>query len=65
MTPKLHTILERIMMLCMLVGITGMFQPWILDLFGFGFLLLLFGTIGFTVISNITPVGASPSSTPY
>lgn len=55
MAPQLHTLLERLMMACMLVGIVGMFQPWILDLFGYGFLLLLFGTIGFTVISNITP----------
>ena len=55
MSPQLHTTLERIMMLCMLLGIAGMFQPWLLDLFRYGFLLLLFGTIGFTVISNITP----------
>ena len=55
MAPQLHTLLERITMLCMLFGIAGMFQPWILNLFGYGFLLLLFGTIGFTVISNITP----------
>jgi hypothetical protein len=55
MTTQLHTLLERIMILCMLVGIAGMFQPWIPSLFGYGFLLLLFGTIGFTVISNITP----------
>ena len=55
MSPQLHTTLERIMMLCMLLGTAGMFQPWILDMFRFGFLLLLFGTIGFTVISNITP----------
>ena len=55
MTLQLHTVLERIMMVCMLLGIVGMFQPWKLDLFGYGFLVLLFGTIGFTVISNITP----------
>ncbi len=55
MTAHLHSLLERIMMLCMLLGIAGMFQPWLLNLFGYGFLLLLFGTIGFTVMSNITP----------
>ena len=38
-----------------LAGIVGMFQPWVFDFFGWGFLLLLFGTIGFTIISNITP----------
>ena len=55
MAAQLHSFIERIMMGCMLFGIVGMFQPWVLNLFGYGFLLLLFGTIGFTIVSNITP----------
>jgi hypothetical protein len=55
MSLELHRLLERIAITMMLVGIVGMFQPWVFDFFGWGFLLLLFGTIAFTVISNITP----------
>ncbi len=55
MTLEHHRLVERIAIAMMLTGIIGMFQPWIFGLFGWGFLLLLFGTIGFTIISNITP----------
>lgn len=55
MSAELHRLLERSAIAAMLIGIVGMFQPWIFDFFGWGFLLLLFGTIAFTVISNITP----------
>ena len=53
MSGQLHGLLERIMMFLMLVGIVGMFQPWVFAFFGWGFLSLLFGTLGFTIISNI------------
>ncbi len=55
MSGQLHRALERLMIFLMLSGIFGMFQPWVFGFFGWGFLILLFGTIGFTVISNITP----------
>jgi hypothetical protein len=55
MSGQLHRTLERIMIFLMLSGIFGMFQPWVFNFFGWGFLILLAGTIGFTVISNITP----------
>jgi len=55
MSLELHRLLERTAITMMLVGIVGMFQPWVFDFFGWGFLLLLSGTIAFTVISNITP----------
>jgi hypothetical protein len=55
MSAQLHRLLERIMLFLMLVGIVGMFQPVMFAFFGWGFLLLLFGTLGFTIVSNITP----------
>jgi hypothetical protein len=55
MSAELHRLLERIIIVCMLAGIVGMFQPFVFGLFGWGFLLLLFATIAFTIISNITP----------
>ncbi len=59
MSVELHHLLERIAIAMILTGIVGMFQPWIFDLFGWGFLLLLFGTIAFTIISNISPKRSS------
>lgn len=59
MSKELHHLLERIAIAMILAGIVGMFQPWIFDLFGWGFLLLLFGTIAFTIISNISPKRSS------
>jgi len=55
MSGQLHRLLERIMLFLMLAGIIGMFQPLVFAFFGWGFLLLLFGTLGFTFVSNITP----------
>lgn len=62
MSVELHRLLERIAIAAMLIGIVGLFQPWIFGLFGWGFLLLLFGTLAFTVISNITPRSVETSA---
>lgn len=40
------------------LGILGMIQPWVLDLYRYGFLLLLVSTLGFIVWSHIVPRGA-------
>jgi hypothetical protein len=37
----------------MLLGIVGMFQPWQIDLYTWGFHLVLFGTLAFIVISHL------------
>ena len=55
MSAQLHRLIERLMIFLMLAGILGMIQPWVFEFFGWGFLILLVGTIGFTVISNIKP----------
>jgi len=60
---KLHRLVERLAIAAMLTGIIGMFQPLIFDFFGWGFLLLLFGTIAFTVIANIGPRDTEKSTT--
>jgi hypothetical protein len=46
---------ERTIIVLMLLGMVGMFQPLSLLLFRYGFLLLLFSTIAFIVISHMTP----------
>jgi hypothetical protein len=40
------------------LGIVGMFQPWLFGLFKLGFFLLLVSTLGFILWSHITPKAA-------
>jgi len=55
MARKTYNQVERAIIGLMLVGIIGMFQPFVLELYRYGFLLLLFSTIGFIIISHIAP----------
>jgi hypothetical protein len=43
-----------------LLGIVGMFQPVEIALYRYGFLLLLFSTIGFIVFSHMSPKAELP-----
>jgi ABC-type thiamin/hydroxymethylpyrimidine transport system permease subunit len=55
MTPRTYRILERSVIGLMLLGMVAMFQPFTLDLFRYGFLALLLGTILFIVVSHLAP----------
>jgi hypothetical protein len=46
---------ERAIIVLMLLGMAGMFQPLSIDLYRYGFLLLLLSTILFIIISHIKP----------
>lgn len=48
---------ERVVILAIMLGIVGMFQPWELELYHYGFVLLLFATLTFIVLSHL-PVSA-------
>jgi hypothetical protein len=41
-----------------LLGIVGMFQPWVFSLFKYGFFLLLASTLGFILWSHVQPRAA-------
>ena len=41
------------------LGIIGMFQPWIFSAYKYGFLLLLFSTLAFILWSHVTPAATS------
>jgi hypothetical protein len=56
MSQRAYRRIERVIIALMLVGIIGMFQPIILALYRYGFLLLLLSTILFIVISHIAPI---------
>ena len=38
-----------------LLGILGMFQPWVFGLYKTGFFVLLFSTLGFILWSHVVP----------
>ncbi|MCX6048711.1 MAG: hypothetical protein NT075_26715 [Chloroflexi bacterium] len=46
---------ERVIIAGIVLGVIGMFQPWIFLGYKYGFMLLLFSTLAFIVWSHITP----------
>jgi hypothetical protein len=55
MSKRTYQIVERVIIGAMILGIIGMFQPWRIELYTWGFHLLLVGTIAFTVFSHLSP----------
>ena len=53
MPPRLHRIIERVIIALIVLGIVGMFQSGNIDFYTWGFHILLFGTLAFIVISHI------------
>ena len=45
--------IEQLVVAGMVLGTIGMFQPWVLELYHYGFLLLGLSTLAFIVISHI------------
>lgn len=63
--PKqLYDVVEKIIIAGILLGILGMFQPWIHLGFRVGFHLLLASTLAYIVWSHITPKVASYEEEP-
>jgi hypothetical protein len=55
MSKKTYSLVERVLIALILLGIVAMFQPLVIDLYRYGFLLLLFSTLGFIVFSHMSP----------
>jgi hypothetical protein len=55
MSQRVYARVERAVIGVMLLGMLGMFQPFALDVYRYGFLLLLFSTIAFIIISHLSP----------
>ncbi len=55
MSKKTYSMVEQVLIALILLGIVGMFQPLGVDLYRYGFLLLLFSTLGFIVFSHMSP----------
>lgn len=45
--------IEQLVVAGMVLGTIGMFQPWVLELYHYGFLLLGLSTLAFIVVSHI------------
>lgn len=49
--------IERIVIGGVVLGVVGMFQPWIFAAYKYGFLLVLVSTLTFIIWNHITPQG--------
>lgn len=49
--------IETALIAGIVLGVVGMFQPWLHSLYKYGFLLLLVSTLGFILWSHIVPRG--------
>ena len=62
MGERFYSIMTKCIIAGMFIGIFGMIQPWSLALFKPGFLVLLYSTLAYTVLSHATPRGRKPPS---
>lgn len=53
--PRTHKIIEYSLIAGIVLGVFSMFQPWWFTAYRFGFLILLFSTLGFILWSHVTP----------
>jgi hypothetical protein len=53
--PRIHKTIEMVIIAGIVLGILGMFQPWVHALFPLGFQLLLISTLSFIAWSHIIP----------
>jgi hypothetical protein len=58
-SQRVYRIVERLLIAGIVLGVIGMFQPWVFAAYTYGFILLLFSTLAFIVWSHIVPKGAS------
>lgn len=54
-SARTYNLVERFILLCVLVGVIGMFQPWDIQGYNLGFHVLLFAMLAFNVWSHVTP----------
>jgi hypothetical protein len=56
---SVYRIIESLLIAGIVLGVLGMFQPWLFAAYTYGFILLLFSTLAFIVWSHIVPKGQS------
>jgi len=60
--PRIYSRIELTIIAGIILGVVGMFQPWVHDAYRVGFYILLFSTLSFIVWSHITPAQAQDGS---
>ncbi len=55
MNEQTHSLVIKLIIAGLVIGILGMIQPFSLSLFKPGFLILFYSTLGYIVFSHITP----------
>lgn len=53
--PATFALIERLIIGGIVLGVLGMFQPWLFVGYKIGFFVLLFATLAFIVWSHVTP----------
>jgi len=56
-SPRIYRVIETVLIAGIILGIIGMFQPWLIIFYKFGFIVLLVSTLGFIWWSHIKPKG--------
>jgi hypothetical protein len=54
-SPRIHRIIETVLIAGIVLGVISMFQPWVFAAFKYGFVLLLVSTLSFILWSHVTP----------
>ena len=54
-SPRIFRIVETVLIAGIVLGIFGMFQPWLIIFYKYGFIVLLVSTLGFIWWSHIRP----------
>jgi hypothetical protein len=54
-SPRIHSFIEKALIAGIVLGILGMFQPWLIIFYKVGFIVLLVSTLGFIWWSHIKP----------
>jgi uncharacterized protein YacL len=58
-SPRIYRPVETVLIGGIVLGIIGMFQPWLFAAYRWGFILLLVSTLGYILWSHISPKGAA------
>ncbi len=58
MSASLYSLVTRASVTGIILGIVGMIQPFVFELFKYGFLLLLISTLTYIIVAHINPPAA-------
>ena len=60
-SKRIYKIIDYILIAGIVLGVLSMFQPWSLQVYKYGFMLLLFSVLGYIIWSHTTPKRESQS----